>query len=84
MLDSQKNGFGKPYREVMAERLQTERNSRGMTRKEFAELFGMYPGTYSGIENGNSTCLENCIMIAETLGWTLDYLVGRSDTNADK
>ena len=82
MLDSEKNGFGKPYRQIMADRLKEERERRGLSRKEMAALFDMYPGTYGGVENGNSTCLENCINMADKLGWTLDYLVGRSDSNA--
>lgn len=79
MLNSQKQSFGQEYRSIMAQRLKEERERRGLSRKEFAELFDMYPGTYSGIENGNSTAIDNCITIADVLGWTLDYLVGHDD-----
>lgn len=61
------------------ERVKALREATGLTRKEFAESIGEYPGTYSAWENNSLTGAGSLPKLALTLGTTMDYLCGLTD-----
>lgn len=66
------------------ERVKALREATGLTRKEFAESIGEYPGTYSAWENNSLAGAGSLPKLALTLGTTLDYLCGLTDDPAPK
>lgn len=61
------------------ERVKALRESTGLTKKEFAESIGEYPGTYSAWENNSLAGAGSLPKLALTLGTTMDYLCGLTD-----
>lgn len=66
------------------ERVKALREATGLTRKEFAESIGEYPGTYSAWENNSLAGAGSLPKLALTLGTTMDYLYGLTDDPAPK
>lgn len=64
------------------ERVKALREATGLTRKEFAESIGEYPGTYSAWENNSLAGAGSLPKLALTLGTTMDYLCGLTDDPA--
>lgn len=60
-------------------RVKAMREATGLTRKEFAESIGEYPGTYSAWENNSLAGAGSLPKLALTLGTTMDYLCGLTD-----
>ena len=61
------------------ERVKALREATGLTRKEFAESIGEYPGTYSAWENNSLAGAGSLPKLALALGATMDYLCGLTD-----
>lgn len=61
------------------ERVKALREATGLTRKEFAESIGEYPGTYSAWENASMAGSGSIPKLALALGTTMDYLCGLTD-----
>jgi ParB-like chromosome segregation protein Spo0J/transcriptional regulator with XRE-family HTH domain len=61
------------------ERVKALREATGLTRKEFAESIGEYPGTYSAWENNSLAGAGSLPKLALTLGTTTDYLLGLTE-----
>ena len=61
------------------ERVKALREATGLTRKEFAESIGEYPGTYSAWENNSLAGAGSLPKLALALGTTIDYLCGLTD-----
>lgn len=66
------------------ERVKALREATGLTRKEFAESIGEYPGTYSAWENNSLAGAGSLPKLALTLGTTMDYLCGLTDEPGPK
>lgn len=66
------------------ERVKALREATGLTRREFAESIGEYPGTYSAWENNSLAGAGSLPKLALTLGTTMDYLCGLTDDPAPK
>ena len=66
------------------ERVKALREATGLTRREFAESIGEYPGTYSAWENNSLAGAGSLPKLALTLGTTMDYLCGLTDEPAPK
>ena len=66
-------------RDAFSSRVKALREATGLSRKEFAESIGWYPGTYSGSENGTLPGSERIPLLALALGCTTDYLYGLTD-----
>ena len=72
--------------EEFAERVKREREKLGWTQAQLGEKVGVSPQTISAYEKniygkGKTPTLDNAILIAESLGVSLDYLCGRDDTS---
>lgn len=61
------------------ERVKALREATGLTKKEFAESIGEYPGTYSAWENNSLAGAGSLPKLALALGTTMDYLCGLTD-----
>lgn len=61
------------------ERVKALREATGLTKKEFAESIGEYPGTYSAWENASMAGSGSIPKLALALGTTMDYLCGLTD-----
>lgn len=61
------------------ERVKALREATGLTKKEFAESIGEYPGTYSAWENNSLVGAGSLPKLALALGTTMDYLCGLTD-----
>lgn len=66
------------------ERVKALREATGLTRKEFAESIGEYPGTYSAWENNSLAGAGSLPKLALTLSTTMDYLCGLTDDPAPR
>lgn len=65
---------------IFANRLKIERESKGWTQEQFAELLGVSNGTVSGYErNYREPDFDTLIKIARQLEVSIDYLLGYSD-----
>ena len=64
---------------TFCQRVKALRVSTGMSKKEFAESIGEYPGTYSACENNSMCGSEKVAKLALCLGTTTDYLYGLTD-----
>ena len=67
------------YEEVqrhVAKRIEQERDKRGMTLSDFAEMCGVPASTLNyTVKNGGMPTLFTAILIAEACGLTLDELI---------
>lgn len=66
-------------RDAFSSRVKALREATGLSRKEFAESIGWYPGTYSACENGSLPGSERIPRLALALQCTTDYLYGLTD-----
>jgi transcriptional regulator with XRE-family HTH domain len=68
-------------RNLLGERLHTIRRRRGLTLKELARRAGTSYVGISKLEHGQKpqVSLDVVVRLAEVLGVSLDYLVGRKD-----
>ena len=66
-------------RDAFSSRVEALREATGLSRKEFAESIGWYPGTYSACENGSLPGSERIPRLALALQCTTDYLYGLTD-----
>lgn len=64
---------------TFCQRVKKLRIATGMSRNEFAESIGEYPGTYSACENNSMCGAEKVAKLALCLGTTTDYLYGLTD-----
>ena len=64
---------------TFCERVKELRLQTGLSRKEFAESIGEYPGTYSAWENSSMGGSGSIPKLALCLGTTTDYLFGLTD-----
>lgn len=56
-------------------RLEDERDRRGLTQKQFAELLGMGQASYNDYKSGKKGMSADVLMrVAGTLGWAPEYL----------
>ena len=63
-----------------AERLQEERQKKGATQKEMAELLGVKLRAYQYYESGqHNPTLDSLVALADYFDVTTDYLLGRTD-----
>ena len=70
------------YLEVLASRLKTARNAKGMTIEQLANQIGVQKQTLNYVElnkRGRGLTISNLIKVADTLEVTTDYLLGRID-----
>lgn len=65
-------------------RLRALREATGLSRKEFAEKMGEYPGTYSAWENASLPGSERIPRLALALGVSTDYLFGLTEEPAQR
>ena len=66
--------------EIFAERLKLLRKQKGCTQKQMATLLECTLQHYQRIEYGKINLpMQSLIVLADFLGTSLDYLVGRSD-----
>ena len=64
-----------------AERLRQARNQKGLMQKEVAGQLGMTPRAYQYYEGGRRRPdFETLVALADLLGVSTDYLLGRVDT----
>ena len=64
---------------TFCKRVRELREQTGLSRKEFAESIGEYPGTYSAWENASMGGSGSIPKLALCLGTTTDYLFGLTD-----
>ncbi len=65
---------------LFAKRLKETRVELGLSRRELAERCGTLPRNLSYWELGQRECdIDMLIRLADALGVTIDYLVGRTD-----
>ena len=64
---------------TFCKRVRELREKTGLSRKEFAESIGEYPGTYSAWENASMAGSGSVPKLALCLGTTTDYLFGLTD-----
>lgn len=64
---------------TFCQRVRALREQTGLSRKEFAESIGEYPGTYSAWENASMGGSGSIPKLALCLGTTTDYLFGLTD-----
>lgn len=66
---------------MLSQRLKYSRKNKGLTQSELANRIKTTKGTISNYENGYSTpSNEMLISLANALGVSVDYLLGRSET----
>ncbi|MEW6183812.1 MAG: helix-turn-helix transcriptional regulator [Bacillota bacterium] len=69
------------YAQNMGSRIRESRKRRGITQKELAEMLHVSKSLVSDIERGQRRlCAELLNDIANLLGVSADYLLGRTDT----
>ena len=64
------------------ERVKALRETTGLSRKDFAESIGEYPGTYSSWENASLAGASTLPKLALAFGTSIDYLCGLTDDPA--
>jgi transcriptional regulator with XRE-family HTH domain len=66
--------------EVLSERIKKERKRKGISQKMLSTRLNISQSNVSEWERGDSRpTIENLIKIADILGVTVDYLIGRTD-----
>jgi transcriptional regulator with XRE-family HTH domain len=64
-------------------RLQAQREQRGLSQEALAKRSGMQPTAISHFETGaRKPSFDNLRRLADALETTVDYLMGRTDTSA--
>ena len=71
-------------RKAFCGRLRALREATGLSRKEFAEKMGEYPGTYSAWENASLPGCDRIPPLALALGVSTDYLFGLTEEPAQR
>jgi transcriptional regulator with XRE-family HTH domain len=67
-------------RELLGQRLRQRREQAGWSQAEIAQQTGMIQGDLSLLERGKKhVWVDTLLRLAETLGCSLDYLVGMTD-----
>lgn len=75
----------KEVERLLAQRLRQARKSKKLTQEELANRVSTTKGTISNYENGHSSPPnEMLVLLAETLGTTTDYLLGRTTNPSPK
>lgn len=64
---------------TFCQRVKALRTATGLSKKEFAESIGEYPGTYSACENNSMCGSEKIAKLALRFGVSTDYLYGLTD-----
>lgn len=64
---------------TFCQRVRELREQTGMSRKEFAQSIGEFPGTYSACENNSMCGSEKIAKLALCFGVSTDYLYGLTD-----
>lgn len=66
---------------VVGQRVRERRKQAGLTQMEVAKRAGIIQGDLSLLERGKKRALwaETFVRLADTLGCSLDYLLGRTD-----
>lgn len=64
---------------IFCQRVRALREQTGMSRKEFAQSIGEFPGTYSACENNSMCGSEKIAKLALCFGVSTDYLYGLTD-----
>lgn len=65
---------------LFGRRLKAERALKGIERKDLADSLGVHNSSLSYYENGiNYPTVDVLIKIADILGVSIDYLLGRSE-----
>lgn len=65
---------------VFSDRLRLSRERLNYSQKEFAQKINIATNTYNGYETGNRMPnLDIVTMLADELGVSVDYLLGRTD-----
>lgn len=64
---------------TFCQRVKALRTATGLSKKEFAESIGEYPGTYSACENNSMCGSEKIAKLALCFGVSTDYLYGLTD-----
>lgn len=66
---------------TLADRVRVKREERGLNQADLAKKSGITQATISRIESGEVTQpkSENLLKLAQALGVTVDFLVGKSD-----
>lgn len=66
--------------EIFHKRLETLRKENHLTQKQMAEILKIKQPSYARYEDGTTEPnLDRLSMIADTLGVTVDYLLGRKE-----
>ena len=64
--------------DLFSQRVKSEREARGWTQRQFAEMLGWHWTTAAKVENGQrSVRVDEAAMIADLFGVSLDVLLGR-------
>jgi len=70
---------------ILANRIKEERQKKGWTQKQVAELLGVEIGTFSGYEREYRIPETKTVeKLADLYGVSMDYLLGRDETWLDK
>lgn len=64
---------------TFGERLKELRNSRNLTQKEVAQIFGMTERNYQKLETVTKPKYESIVKFADYYNVSTDYLLGRTD-----
>lgn len=65
--------------EKFTDRLKAARERRGLSQTDLAKLTGLQPSAVSHFETGNrAPSFDNLKRLADALGVSIDYLLGRS------
>ena len=67
---------------TFCQRVRELRERTGMSKKEFAQSIGEFPGTYSAYENNSMCGTEKVAKLALCFGVSTDYLFGLTDNPA--
>ncbi len=60
---------------ILGNRIRQERQKRGITQEQLAEMVDISTNFMSLIENGRNMSVETLVKIAKALGVTIDYLL---------
>lgn len=72
--------FNEDFDELFRRRLKEVRKEKSLSQKEMASLLNISRQAISGYESGIShPSLQNLVLIADTFGISLDYLLCRTD-----
>lgn len=67
-------------REILCERIKTERNEKNATQDDVAKILGISRANYGYYENGKSLPpLDKLLALARYFGVSVDYLIGNEE-----